>query len=205
MKRIIGVTGGIASGKSHVCSVIESMGYPVIDADEIAMVLSQKGNKGYDAIIKAFGEEYLTEDQQLNRQKLGKLIFKNSAARTLLNQVTHPMIIEEIKHRISLISDGLVFLEAPLLYESKLSYLCDKIICVFLPKKLQVERLMVRDGIDEDYALTKIHSQMDLYEKKVLADIVIDSSGTLDQTEQFVQNEIRKLEGETYGSSHSNQ
>ena len=195
MKRVIGVTGGIASGKSNVCSVLKDLGYPVIDADEISFNLSKKGMPIYKAIRESFGDDYLMEDGEIDRKKLGKLNFKNSAAKLILNQISHPIILDEMKRQIGEYKDGLVFVEVPLLYEAKLEGLCDKVICVFLSKKLQVERLIEREGIDEDYALAKIHSQMDLYMKKSLADYVIDSKGSFDETKAQVINIINEIKG----------
>lgn len=195
MKRIIGVTGGIASGKSNVCTIIAEQGYPVIDCDKITAELSVKGGSLYNVIIEKFGKEFLLEDGEIDRKKLGKLIFNNSAAKLLINSATHPIIIDEVKRRIGEIPSGLIFVEAPLLYESKLNEICDKVICVFLQKKHQVERLMEREGIDEDYALAKIHSQMDLYMKKTLADYVIDSKGTFDETKNQVLKVLDELKG----------
>ena len=195
MKQIIGVTGGIASGKSNVCNIIEQEGYPVIDCDKITAELSVQGGLLYNVIVKEFGEDFLLDNGDLDRKKLAKKIFNDSKSKELLDKVTHPIIYEEVKKRLDKISDGLVFLEAPLLYESKFDSICDKIICVFLQKRLQVQRLMDREGIDEDYALAKIHSQMDLYMKKSLADFVIDSKGTFEETKLLVLNVINDIKG----------
>ena len=196
MKRVIGITGGIASGKSNVCQVVSDLGYPVISSDKISMDLSKKDGPMYKAIVNRFGSEYLDESGEIDRKKLGRLIFNNSAAKLVLNQATHPIIVEEIKRQIKELPEGLIFVEIPLLYEAKLEYLCDKIICVFLNKKQQVIRLMEREGIDEDYALAKIHSQMDLYMKKELADYVINSQGTFEETREQVINLIQSIQGE---------
>ncbi len=195
MKQIIGVTGGIASGKSNVCNIIEQEGYPVIDCDKITAELSVQGGLLYNVIVKEFGEDFLLDNGDLDRKKLAKKIFNDSKSKELLDKITHPIIYEEVKKRLDKISDGLVFLEAPLLYESKFDNICDKIICVFLQKRLQVQRLMDREGIDEDYALAKIHSQMDLYMKKSLADFVIDSKGTFEETKLLVLNVINDIKG----------
>ena len=195
MKQIIGVTGGIASGKSNVCNIIEQEGYPVIDCDKITAELSVQGGLLYNVIVKEFGEDFLLDNGDLDRKKLAKKIFNDSKSKELLDKVTHPIIYEEVKKKLDKISDGLVFLEAPLLYESKFDSICDKIICVFLQKRLQVQRLMDREGIDEDYALAKIHSQMDLYMKKSLADFVIDSKGTFEETKLLVLNVINDIKG----------
>ena len=195
MKQIIGVTGGIASGKSNVCNIIEQEGYPVIDCDKITAELSVQGGLLYNVIVKEFGEDFLLDNGDLDRKKLAKKIFNDSKSKEVLDKITHPIIYEEVKKRLDNVSDGLVFLEAPLLYESKFDNICDKIICVFLQKRLQVQRLMDREGIDEDYALAKIHSQMDLYMKKSLADFVIDSKGTFEETKLLVLNVINDIKG----------
>ncbi len=193
MKRIIGITGGIASGKSNVASVIEKLGYPVIDCDKISYELSKKNGPLYKAILDKFGPDYLLEDGELNRKKLGVLIFNNSSANNLINDTTHPIIREYLLEEIKKIPDGLVFIEVPLLYEAKFDNICDKVICVFLKKKYQVARLMAREGIDEDYALAKIHSKMDLYLKREKADYVIDSYGSFEETEKEVKNVLEDI------------
>ncbi|MCR5647761.1 MAG: dephospho-CoA kinase [Acholeplasmatales bacterium] len=195
MKLIIGVTGGIASGKSNVCNIISQEGYPVIDCDKITAQLSVKGGPLYNVIVEKFGEDFLLDDGELDRKKLAKQIFNNAASKQILDSITHPIIKDEVDRQISEIKDGIVFLEAPLLYESKFNDMCDKVICVFLQKKLQVQRLMDREGIDEDYALAKIHSQMDLYLKKSLADYVIDSRGTFEETKKLVLSVINEIKG----------
>ncbi len=195
MKSVIGITGGIASGKSNVSNVIKDLGYPVIDSDQIVKELSEKNMPLYNAYIKEFGPDYLDIKGNLDKKKLAKIVFHDVKAKERMNKISHPIIVEEIKNRINKYNDGLIFVDIPLLYEAKLEYLCDKIICVFLKKKLQVERLMARDGIDEDYALAKIHSQMDLYMKKELADYVIDSQGEFEETKKQVIEVINDILG----------
>jgi len=195
VKRVIGITGGIASGKSNVCKVIKELGYPVIDCDEITRRNYEINGKIYKVVLERFGNEFLLDDGNINRKKLGKLVFTNSSAKMLLNSITHPIIKQELLTEIAKYSDGLVFVEIPLLYEAKFETLCDKIICVFLSQKYQVERLMEREGIDEDYALQKIHSQMDLYMKKSLADYVINSKGSFDETKEQVIDIINNIKG----------
>lgn len=195
MKRVIGITGGIASGKSNVSNICKELGYEVIDSDSIVKELSEKNKPLYNAYLKEFGPDFLDLEGNLDKKKLGKLIFNNLELKKKMDKISHPLVVEEIKNRISNINDGLIFVDIPLLYEAKLEYLCDKVICVFLKKKLQVERLMARDGIDEDYALAKIHSQMDLYMKKELADYVINSQGEFSDTKKQVVNVINDILG----------
>ncbi len=195
MKRVIGITGGIATGKSNVCAVIKELGYPIIDCDEITRRNYEIDGKIYKVVLERFGKDFLLDDGNIDRKKLGKLVFNNSSAKMLLNSITHPIIKEELLKEIAKYNDGLVFVEIPLLYEAKFETICDKIICVFLSQKYQVERLMAREGIDEDFALKKIHSQMDLYMKKSLADYVINSKGSFDETRLQVIDVINNIKG----------
>lgn len=197
---VIGITGGIASGKSHVVDVISKMGYEVIDSDKISYELSLKGNKVYNEIINTFGEEYVLSNGEIDRKKLGRLIFNSEKDKQKLNEISHPYIIKEIKKRLKESQGPIVFLDIPLLYEAKLEYLCDKIICVYLDKTKQIERLMARDGIDYEYALKKINSQIDLQIKAKQSDYIINSYGSLEQTETITKNLIEKIKGELYGS-----
>lgn len=196
MKQIIGITGGIASGKSNVCSVIRNLGYKVIDCDKITHELYKKGNSIYNAIIDVFGKEYLDSNLEIDRKKLASYVFNNKEALKLLNETTHPFILNEINREINLIKDDIIFIDIPLLYEAKLENLVNKVICVYLDKELQIERLMARDNISREYALVKIHNQMDLKIKKDKADYVIDSKGTIDETNALVKTIINKIKGE---------
>lgn len=192
MKMTIGITGGIASGKSYVCSEIKKLGYPLIDCDQINRDFQQIGMPIYNEIVKHFGNEFLNEDKTINKTKLGKLIFSNEEKRLLLNSISHPLIISEMKRQIEK-NDGLIFMEIPLLYETGLEYLCDKIICVFVDEKIQINRLMARDGIEYDYTINKIKSQMPLSLKKDKSDYIIDSSNGFDDTKKQINEIIEKL------------
>lgn len=196
MRQLIGITGGIASGKSNVCSVIRSLGYSVIDSDEITHKLYLKGNAIYNAIIKVFGVEYLDNNEEIDRKKLASYVFSNKDALKLLNETTHPFILKEINREINLIKDDIIFIDIPLLYEAKLEYMVDKVICVYLEEELQIGRLMARDNISREYALVKIHNQMDLKIKKDKADYVIDSKGSIEETNALVKIIINKIKGE---------
>lgn len=196
MKKVIGITGGIASGKSVASNIIKKLGYPVIDADIISKKLSEKGNSCYNAIVDTFGEEYLLESKELDRKKLGKLIFNDYSKKELLNSVTHPLILEEIERQISTFENGVIFLDIPLLYESKMDFLCDEVICVYVNKDLQIKRLMERDEIDREFAIAKINSQFDLEKKKLMADYIINSDNTLIDEEYQIKNIIDKIKGE---------
>lgn len=188
----IGITGGIASGKSYVCSEIKKLGYPLIDCDKINRDFQQIGMPIYNEIVKHFGESFLNEDKTINKTKLGKLIFSDDDKREFLNSISHPIIISEMKRQIEEY-DGLIFMEIPLLFETKLEYLCDKIICVFVDEKTQIDRLMARDGIEYEYTINKITSQMPLSLKKDKSNYIIDSSTGFDDTKKQIDEIIYKL------------
>lgn len=191
--KVIGITGGIASGKSYVSSVIKNAGYPVIDADQISKELSKKDMPVYKAIIRMFGESYLDENKNLDRQKLASLIFNDKQAKGLLNSISHPLIIEEMERQIKNAESDLVFVDVPLLYESHIEHMFDKIVCVYLPRTIQIERLMKRDNITYEYAVRKVESQKSLEEKKKLADFVINSSNSFDSVDKSVIELIKTL------------
>ncbi len=195
MKKVIGLTGGIASGKSFVSNYLIDLGYEVIDSDKISKELSNIGMSLYNAIVMKFGKNYLNEDNSLNRNKLGKLVFNDNESMKMLNEITHPLIIEEIIKRIKKSDSNMIFLDIPLLFEAKLEYLCDKIVCVYVDKKTQIKRLMNRDNIDRKFALKKIDSQMSLTKKKNISDYVIYSLDDFNMTKANVDKILLKLKG----------
>ena len=195
MRKVIGVTGGIASGKSNVISIIKGQDFKVIDCDLINHNLQKINMPIYNAIKEAFGSSYFLDNGELDRKKLGELIFHNENEKLKLNSISHPIIKEEVLKEINK-ADGIVFVDVPLLYESKFDSLCDKVICVYLNRKAQIERLMERDHIDYSYAKSKIASQMDLDQKRDLADYVIDSKGSFQETEHQVLKILEMIKGE---------
>lgn len=196
MKKIIGITGGIASGKSTVCQYLIDLGYYVIDSDEISRRFTSVGGPIYQRIKKAFGKEYFLPNHELNRAKLADLIFHDPIARSQLNDLSHPLIVEEIRNLIQNSSENIIFLDIPLLFEANLSYLCDTIVCVYVKSEAQIERLMNRDHISKEYAEAKIKSQMSLEEKKILSDYVIESEEDFQDTKKNIINVVEQIKGE---------
>ena len=188
---IIGLTGGIASGKSTVSKMLGELGLPIVDADIIARQVVERGEDAYQKIVKQFGEDILTDEGNIDRKKLGAIIFANSEKRKLLNEIVHPAVRAEMKRQIDKhSSEGheRIVLDIPLLFESNLQSMVDKIIVVYIPKELQLQRLMKRDGSTEEEALQRIQSQMPIEEKKSLADAVLHNSGSIEETkEQLIQ------------------
>lgn len=190
MTLVIGLTGGIASGKSTVANMLIDKGITVIDADIIAKQAVEKGMPAYRQIIDEFGEDILLENGDIDRRKLGAMVFTNEQKRLTLNSIVHPAVREEmLKRRDESIAnqETFVVLDIPLLFESKLESLVDKIIVVSVTKELQLERLIKRNQLTEEEALSRIRSQMPLEEKVSRADNVIDNSGTLEETKQQLE------------------
>ena len=179
----IGITGSIASGKSVLTAYLLGLGYPVIDADAIAADLVRPGSDTLRQIAETFGDDVLQPDGELDRDKLGQLVFKDEDARRKLNDLMHPAIIRAMVE-LSENFHGLVFFDIPLLFEEydaiKANGLdFDAVWLVDADEEVQLERLMARDNIDEAYAKEKIASQMPLEEKKSRAHAVFDNSGDL--------------------------
>ncbi|KUP41529.1 dephospho-CoA kinase [Bacillus halotolerans] len=190
MTLVIGLTGGIASGKSTVANMLIDKGITVIDADIIAKQAVEKGMPAYRQIIDEFGEDILLENGDIDRRKLGALVFTNEQKRLALNSIVHPAVREEmLKRRDESIAnqETFVVLDIPLLFESKLESLVDKIIVVSVTKELQLERLTKRNQLTVEEALSRIRSQMPLEEKVSRADNVIDNSGTREETKQQLE------------------
>ncbi|GAK38726.1 dephospho-CoA kinase [Paenibacillus urinalis] len=182
----IGLTGGIATGKSSVSRYLVSLGAILIDADQIAREVMLPGHPVLAAVIERFGQAVLNEDGTLHRKKLGEIVFGNSAELKALNDITHPAIRQEMRERMRMFEqeqpDKLVVSDIPLLYESGLSEQFEQVMVVYVPAEIQLKRLMERDGISESDAISRLNAQMDIEEKKRRADIVIDNSGTMEET-----------------------
>ncbi|MFJ8255809.1 dephospho-CoA kinase [Peribacillus asahii] len=189
MGRVIGITGGIASGKSSVSTYIRELGFVVVDADVAAREVVEPGEEAYYDIVKAFGEDILLPDGGIDRPKLGTLIFHDEDNRLRLNSIVHPAVRKRMKEQTEkAFQDGseTVFMDIPLLFESKLTYMVEKSLLIYVDEEVQLQRLMKRNDLSESEALARIHSQMPLVEKKALADAVVDNNGGLEETKQQV-------------------
>ena len=187
MSRILGLTGGIACGKSTISAYLKEFGLPVIDADECSRAVVEKGSIGLEKLTEIFGNKILENDGTLNRKVLGQIVFSDSEQLSLLNSVMEPLIREEISRRLNQENNAdLVVLDAPLLIEQHYDKICDFIMTIDVPKKTQLERLIERDNLSEDEAKSRIESQLSSRERNGFADVVIDSSGTVEQTRKQV-------------------
>src|SRR5919201_4538087 len=191
---VIGLTGGIASGKSTVAAMLRELGATVIDADEASRAVVEPGTPGLRAIVEAFGREVLDGDR-LDRWKLGAIIFADEAARRRLEAITHPLIrawMAERQREAEERGEERVVLDIPLLYENGLDRGLEAVIVVYPPTEVEMERLMARNRLDRKEAARRLGTQMPIEEKKARATYVIDNSGNREQT--LVQ--VRRVWGE---------
>lgn len=189
MTYILGLTGGIASGKSTVSTYLAQKGALIVDADLIARQVVAKKSSGLKQIVAKFGEEILTASGELDRKKLGKLVFSNKELLKALTDITGPLIRTEILREIQAAKKAqvkLVVLDIPLLFETGYQTLCDKVMVVTIPSKLQLERVMKRDNLSAAEARKRIANQLPASKRNELADVLIDNSKSVAETYQQV-------------------
>ncbi len=182
---VVGLTGGMASGKSVVSKTLRELGLPIIDADLIAREMVRPNEIGYREIVDYFGKKILNPDQTINRRRLAKIIFSDSKERERLNSILHPKIVKKIKKRILNFKEKgekIVIVDAALLIEAGQLPLVDELIVVTVSPKIQVRRLAQRDHLTEKEARERIATQMPLSEKAKLADYIIDNSSSVKKT-----------------------
>ncbi|WP_073341729.1 dephospho-CoA kinase [Caldanaerobius fijiensis] len=189
--KIIGLTGGIGSGKSTISCILKELGAYIIDEDMVSRLLMEKGQKVYYDIVSYFGPEILKENGDIDRKKLGSIVFADSEKLQALNRITHPAMIKytkaEIERLMAQKTHKLVVIDAAILIEMGLDKLVDEIWVVYVDRETQIERVMARDGLSYDDALNRINSQMPLDEKLRLADKVIDNTKPLDEVRKQVE------------------
>ena len=198
--KIIGITGGIATGKSTVSKLLLQYGFVVIDSDTIAREVVDIDMPAYKDIVKEFGEGILNKDSTINRKKLGDIIFQDKKKRLLLNEIVHPRIFVKIKNEINFYANDndVIFIDMPLLIEElenleKYKIKIHEIWLVYVQKNIQVKRLMQRDYIDLNKAIAKLDSQMLIDKKVKYADVIIDNSKDIRSLSNKIEELIRKI------------
>ncbi len=189
--RVVGLTGGIASGKSTVSNLFKISGVPVIDADLVARQVVEKDSVGLKTLITHLGESILNEDGTLNRNELGRKMFSDDAIRTEVNDILQPLIRQEITARMKAYQEqgeSLIVLDLPLLFEMKYEDMCDEIIVIAVSLETQIVRMQVRNGYTQEEALQRIHAQMPLEDKVKKATIVWNNEGDLKELETTVHH-----------------
>jgi dephospho-CoA kinase len=202
---VVGLTGGIASGKSTVSRLFQEAGIPVICADELAREAVKRGSVGLEEIRQAFGNAVFDRDGALDRKAMANVIFRDESKRKILEAIIHPRVAEE-KTRIltDLERNGhsVVIVDVPLLYESGWQTAFDLVVVVYVPREVQEQRLMSRDGISLEEATARLHAQLPLEKKKELADRIVDNTGDVAHTRSQVEQllaEFRVLAEERKG------
>ena len=193
----VGLTGGIASGKSAVCEAFARLGARVIDTDEIAREVVRAGGSAWRKLREAFGTAFFQPDGALDRQRLRRLVFADSEKRSQLNSIVHPEVIKEVKKRSEQIAttdpDAVILVDAPLLLEVAATERFDRVVVVYVDEKIQRNRLTRRDGLSKEEARQALSAQMDLRQKAEEAHYVIDNSGSIEETEAQVQRVWQEL------------
>lgn len=197
---LIGLTGGIATGKSTVTKMLLNRGYKVIDADEISRMVVEVGKPAYIDIVNTFGLRILLEDKSLNRKKLGRIIFANPVLREALNKIIHPRVFEQIKLEVDMacIEKQILFIDIPLLFEvldqlilNNLNF--DEIWMVYSDEATQLTRLMERDSIGEEEAMSKIKSQISVEDKKDKSTKILYNNGDIIELQQNLDLMLSEL------------
>jgi len=188
--KVIGLTGGIASGKSTVSGILKSLGALIIDADKVAREVVEPGQRALKEIVKEFGRDVLKEDGTLDRKLLGKIVFSQKSSLEKLNKITHPEICRIIKERIDDAKRAqlydVVIVDAAILLESGMDKLVDEVWLVYVDRAIQMKRLMERDNITKSEAEDRINSQMPIEEKLKRSHRVIDNRGHIEETKAQV-------------------
>lgn len=190
---IIGITGGIASGKTIASDYVKKLGYPVVDADLLSREIMAPGSPVLTQVKEVFGDEMIGQDGALNRKALAAKIFQNEEARRQLDGMTHPAIRALAEERFAEFADrDIVFFVVPLLYESGMDDLCDEIWLVHAEESLRRRRLSMRDGIDEAYAQNKIDAQMNEEERLNKGARVLYNDGELSHLYEQIESLLKK-------------
>jgi len=193
----VGLTGGIASGKSTVSRIFASFGAKVLDADEVAREVLLPGQPAWTRLRQAFGQEFFRPDGTVRRKQLRRLVFADAEKRSQLNAIVHPEVMKEIDRRYEILSssvqNGVLLVDVPLLLEVGVANRFDKVVVVYVSERVQINRLQQRDGISEKEAKQALNAQMALSKKVEQADYLIDNSGTLEETLSQVEKVWEEL------------
>jgi dephospho-CoA kinase len=194
---LLGVTGGIASGKSTVANMLGALGAPIVDTDIIARAVVEPGKPAWKEIVAYFGEQVLQKDGFLDRKKLSDIVFRDPERRKALEGFTHPRIRKAVAGKIREIAgndpDAIIQVVIPLLIESGQRHRYHKTLLVYIPREMQIERLVKRDGINREEAIMRLEAQMPIDEKVAHADFVIHNEHSLEETRKQVEDLWRIL------------
>ena len=194
---LLGVTGSIATGKSTVAKMLEELGAPIIDFDELSRLVVEPDKPAWQDIVSFFGEQVLSEDRTLNRDKLREIVFRDMEKRKKLESFIHPRIGEEFNNLVKEFTDkdpnAIIQVVIPLLIETSMQALFHHLLMVYAPEEVQKKRLMARDNLSEEMAMNMIRSQISSDDKRGYCDLVIENTGSLEETKKQVEELWKKL------------
>jgi dephospho-CoA kinase len=195
---ILGLTGGIACGKSTVADMLQELGAETIDFDLLARQVVEPGKAALKRIAEYFGADILQKDGNLDRKKLSKIVFQDKEKRRILESFTHPAINGEYFRQVNAVAEKSPIIQAviPLLFEFNLQDMADKILVVYIPREKQIERLALRDGISASEAARMVDTQMPVEEKVRRADFVIRNDGDIEDTRRHIRTLWKSLRSE---------
>ena len=199
---VLGLTGGIACGKSTISQTLGGLGAVIVDGDVLSRELTAPGGGALGDIRAAFGEGVFHPDGTLNRRALGSVVFADDKARDTLDHIMQPLLLTLILRDIEnarLTGAPVCVLDMPLLYEKDIDRLCQRVWCAYVPQEVQLSRLMERDGFTREEAEARLRSQLPPEEKAARADVVIDTSGPMDYTKECVISLYAKEVGNSAG------
>lgn len=200
---LLGVTGGVATGKTTVARMLEELGAPIMDFDVLSRLVVEPGKQAWREIVDYFGEQVLLKDKTLNRKRLSEIIFQDAEKRKKLESFIHPKLGEEFANLVtgyaSRDPNVIIQVVVPLLLEVNMQHLFHKLLLVYIPEQMQIERLVKRDGVSQEMAAKMLASQWPIEEKRGYADFIVDNSGSLEQTRGQVEKiweELKKVQKE---------
>ncbi len=203
---LVGLTGGIATGKSTVAAYFSAAGVPVIDADRIARRVVKRSLPAWKDILAAFGPSILDDNDDIDRARLAAMVFNNPGLRERLNRIVHPRVYEamavDIEQHLASRPGSHLLLDIPLLIETGMHRELPLIILVYTPESIQIQRLMQRDGLSTTSALSRVRAQMPIESKRAFADILIDNSGHREATRRQVLEVCRRLRNDAPALGH---
>lgn len=196
--KVIGITGGIATGKSTVVAYLRQKGYSVIDSDLLAREVVAPGSEGLDEIQAFFGADIML-DGELNRQRLGEIVFQDETMRHALNDIVHPLVYRAVKERIDYSQEAIVFVDSPLLFEGlekaeSYGIRYDEVWLIDLDEETQLERLVARNGLSEMEAKNRMKAQWPMEKKRELADVILDNRSSRELLYRQVDAEMKRIE-----------
>jgi len=193
--RIIGLIGGSGAGKSVVCDAAKTLGFAVIDADKIGHSIILKGNPAYDEIVSFFGMDILLDNGEINRKRLGEIVFSDEDKLCKLNEITHSKISKAIENEIALCNNSAVIIDGAVLYKASIFKKCDLIIAVTMPLQNRIKNISKRDCITYNEAISRINSQITDEQYSNMADIVIQNDDGLDMMYKKAINVLKEVAG----------